>query len=90
MTVADQPLTIGIEEEYMLVDPETRDLVSDPPAELLAECGQLIDAKIGGVTSEFLRVQIEVDTTVCSSLAECRTKIAALRGCIAQAAAGRR
>ncbi len=89
MTVADQPLTIGIEEEYMLVDPETRDLVSDPPAELLAECGQLIDAKIGGVTSEFLRVQIEVDTTVCSSLAECRTKIAALRGCIAQAAAGR-
>ncbi len=30
--------TIGIEEEYLLVDKETRDLVTDPPAGLMADC----------------------------------------------------
>jgi len=31
-------LTIGIEEEYLLVDPVTRDLASDPPPELMSDC----------------------------------------------------
>jgi hypothetical protein len=32
-TVANpaEPFTVGIEEEYLLIDPETRDLVVDPP-----------------------------------------------------------
>ena len=29
--MSGQPWTIGIEEEYMIVDPDTRDLVDDPP-----------------------------------------------------------
>ena len=30
--------TVGIEEEYLLVDLETLDLANDPPASLLEEC----------------------------------------------------
>ena len=30
--------SLGIEEEYLLVDLATRDLVADPPAELLQRC----------------------------------------------------
>lgn len=70
----------------MLVDPETRDLVSDPPAGLLAECSKSIAADVGTVNPEFLRAQIEVDTSVCSSLGECREKLARLRRCASEAA----
>ena len=30
--------SLGLEEEYLLVDLATRDLVSDPPGELLQRC----------------------------------------------------
>lgn len=86
MTPSDQPLTIGIEEEYLLVDPETRDLVADPPRDLLDDCKKRIGADVGNVTPEFLRAQIEVDTSVCRTLAECREKLATLRRCTAEAA----
>ncbi len=86
MTQSDQPLTIGIEEEYLLVDPETRDLVADPPRDLLDDCKKRIGADVGNVTPEFLKAQIEVDTSVCGTLAECREKLATLRRCTAEAA----
>ena len=35
MEYKDPPFTVGIEEEYLLVDPETRDLASDPPEAIL-------------------------------------------------------
>jgi len=31
-------LTIGIEEEYLLVDRESRDLAADAPEAMIAEC----------------------------------------------------
>ena len=31
-------LTLGIEEEYLLVDPGTRDLVGDPPSAFMEDC----------------------------------------------------
>ena len=71
--------TIGIEEEYLIVDPVSRDLVAEPPAALMDECQRSITADIGNVTPEFLRAQIEVDTPVCHSIAECREKLSALR-----------
>jgi len=86
--MTDPPLTIGIEEEYLLVDPVTRDLAIDPPAAILAECRALIGEGGGGVTPEFLRAQIEVGTPVCGSIGEARQRIAHLRACVA-AAAGR-
>lgn len=83
---ADLPLTLGVEEEYLLVDPETRDLAVDPPEAILQECESLIGADCGMVSPEFLRAQIEVGTPVCHSIAEARTRIANLRACVAQAA----
>ena len=44
-----QDFTIGIEEEYLLVDPVSRDLAADPPAELLTECQRAITADVGAV-----------------------------------------
>ena len=78
--------TIGIEEEYLLVDPVSRDIAAEPPPGLLAECQRRITPDVGNVTPEFLRAQIEVGTPVCRSIAESREKLAALRGLAAQAA----
>jgi carboxylate-amine ligase len=52
-------LTVGIEEEYLLVDPETRNLVADPRKELWDEAYEAIGER---VTPEFLRAQMEVGT----------------------------
>ena len=76
-------LTIGIEEEYLLVDKQTRDLVADPPAELLPAC----EAKLGSrVTGEFLKAQLEIGTSVCNSIAEAREQLRELRGTVAEIA----
>lgn len=68
--------SLGIEEEYLLVDLATRDLVADPPAELLQRCIAETD---GRVSPEFLRSQLEVKTTVCGSVSAMRSQLAALR-----------
>jgi glutamate---cysteine ligase / carboxylate-amine ligase len=68
--------TLGIEEEYLLVDQATRDLVADPPAELLQRC---ICETDGRVSPEFLRSQLEVKTSVCGSVSSMRRELAALR-----------
>ncbi len=81
-----QPMTIGIEEEYMLVDPSTRDLVSDPPEGLLRECEAIVTKQIGAVVPEFLRAQVEVGTSVCDSVGAARDKLRQLRLCVAEAA----
>src|SRR3546814_16982020 len=89
MTLPDGPaLTIGIEEEYLLVDPATRDLADDPPAQILEDCAATIEPEVGAVTPEFLRAQIEVGTSICSTVAEARTRLARLRGRVAGAASG--
>ncbi len=75
--------TIGIEEEYLLVDRVTRDLVRDPPAELLDECQALLE---GRASPEFLRCQIEVGTGICGTMAEARADLARLRRTVAAVA----
>jgi carboxylate-amine ligase len=82
----DSGFTIGIEEEYMLVDPDTRDLVADAPPAVIETCASLIPKEVGAATAEFLRAQIEVDTSVCRSIAECREKLSMLRACASEAA----
>ena len=82
---AEPAFTLGIEEEYLLVDRASRDLVRDPPPGMMAECQALLQ---GQVSPEFLRSQIEVGTRVCDSLAEARADLARLRATIA-AVAGR-
>jgi glutamate---cysteine ligase / carboxylate-amine ligase len=76
--------TLGIEEEYFLVDRATRDVVDDPPAEMLAQCEALL---AGQVSPEFLRSQIEIGTRVCASLDEARADLRRLRATVAAVAA---
>ena len=84
MTWAEPEFTLGIEEEYFLVDRATRDVVNDPPPEMLADCETRL---AGQVSPEFLRSQIEVGTRVCSSLAEARADLCQLRATVAEVAA---
>lgn len=78
--------TIGIEEEYLLVDPATGELADDPPQGILDDCAAGIDDSIGMVTAEFMRAQVEVGTAVCHSVSEVRGKLAKLRLSVARAA----
>jgi carboxylate-amine ligase len=75
--------TVGIEEEYLLVDRASRDVVQDPPPELLAECKREL---AGQVSPEFLRSQIEIGTRVCRTMQEARADLARLRGAVARIA----
>lgn len=76
-------LTLGIEEEYLLVDPQTRELVSDPPDAFMDECL----ARLGDrVTPEFMRSQVEVGTPVCRNIGEARQHLIGLRSTLCQTA----
>jgi glutamate---cysteine ligase / carboxylate-amine ligase len=75
--VIERPeFTIGIEEEYLVVDRETRDLFSRPPREMWDALGEVLGTQ---VTQEFLQAQIEVGTKVCSKVSEAREDLATLR-----------
>ena len=75
--------TIGVEEEYLLVDKETRGLVVDPPKSLIGECEELCGSQ---VTSELLQSQIEIGTSVCRNVQEVREELKRLRSCIVDVA----
>ncbi|HEX9848238.1 MAG TPA: carboxylate-amine ligase [Acidimicrobiia bacterium] len=68
--------TIGIEEEYLVVDRETRDLIKSPPKDMWDALGEVLGPQ---VTHEFLKAQIEVGTKVCAKVAEARDDLANLR-----------
>lgn len=72
--------TIGIEEEYLLVDRRSRDIVPSPPDAMLAACQELAP---GQIHPEFLRCQIEVGTPVCTTVQDARAELARLRGIVA-------
>lgn len=75
--------TVGIEEEYLLVDRQTLDLAVDPPKALFEACKAALPDR---VSSEFLRCQIEIGTPVCESIARVRQELRNLRGTIAREA----
>ncbi|MGI9343160.1 MAG: carboxylate-amine ligase [Gammaproteobacteria bacterium] len=82
MQPQEPPFTIGIEEEYLLVDKQTMELVSDPPPTIMEECKRLTTR----VSPELLRSQIEVGTGVCKTIDEARKDLARLRGVVIEAA----
>lgn len=77
--------TVGIEEEYLLVDRETRDLAADPPDGMIEDC--LRESEFGTVSPEFLRSQIEVGTRVCATVGEAHAALGKLRSNVATVAA---
>jgi len=83
MTIKEPSFTIGIEEEYLLVDRTTRDLTEEPPPALLAKCEEALR---GQVSPEFLRSQIEVGTRVCKSVQEARGELVQLRSTVGRIA----
>jgi glutamate---cysteine ligase / carboxylate-amine ligase len=85
MGLREPTFTLGIEEEYLLVDKTTRDLVADPPELLMEQCQRALEA-VGQVSPEFMRSQIEVGTKVCITLAEARQQLAEMRATIADLA----
>ena len=84
MSESDFDVTLGIEEEFFLVDPETRDLLSDPDRGIFEMCER--NRGPHKVVVEFLRSQIETNTAVCRSVAEVRDALRAARRAVVDAA----
>ena len=81
MPLKDPTFTIGIEEEYLLVDRASRDLVREMPHALFEAAQQALQ---GQVAREFLKSQIEVGTGVHASPRAAGAELAALRRTVAQ------
>ena len=76
--------TLGIEEEYLLVDRKSRDLAHDRPEAFMTA----IEAKLGEqVKPEFLTSQVELVTKPCADIAEARAELTRLRRTAADIAA---
>lgn len=82
MSIKEPSFSLGIEEEYLLVNQETLDLAAAPDA-LMNACVQKLEKK---VSPEFLQCQIEVGTGVCKTVGEARLDLAHLRRTIAEEA----
>lgn len=76
--------TIGVEEEFFLVDPVTRDLISQPTEAIFEACER--NAGPHRIVHEFLNTQIETNTKVCTSIAELRDALHETRSIVVNAA----
>lgn len=77
------PFTLGIEEEYQIIDPETRELRSYITQ--ILEQGRLVLQE--QLKPEMMQSVVEVGTHVCRTADEARAEIVRLRGAIASLAA---
>ena len=82
MPGTEPDFTIGIEEEYLLVDLDSCALAPAPP-ELMARCAAELE---GQFSPEFLECQVEIGSKVCASLAEARADLQRLRSTVARVA----
>ncbi len=67
--------TVGVEEEYQIIHPETRELRSRA-ARILLKAEQAVGSD---VQSELYLSQIEIGTQICHTLAEVRAELVRLR-----------
>jgi len=74
-------LTVGIEEEYQIIDPVTRDL--SPGFDSLVQSAFATEAD---VKAELHQCQVEIGTKPCESIAELRQELVKLRGLVIRAA----
>ncbi len=82
---ADLAITLGVEEEFFLVNPDTRDMMADPDPRIFEYCQT--HAGPHKVVPEMLRSQIETNTRVCNSVAEVRQALGETRRLVSDAAA---
>ena len=80
----DRPsFTLGIEEEYLIVDRESRDLVPEPDPAFFEACSTALGDQ---VTAEFLQCQIEVGTRPHRTVSAAVNELRGLRQGVATAA----
>ncbi len=75
-------LTIGIEEEYQIIDPETRELRS-----YITEILEDDHLLLGEIKPELHQSMVEVGTRVCQTPADARAELVRLRGLVMELAA---
>ncbi|MXX75200.1 MAG: carboxylate-amine ligase [Holophagales bacterium] len=80
----DVTITLGVEEELFLVDPDSRDLLNDPDPRIFEACGEASGGQ--KIVHEFLRSQIETNTAVHDSVAGVREGLKAARRLVVEAA----
>jgi glutamate---cysteine ligase / carboxylate-amine ligase len=73
------PFTMGVEEEYLLIDPESRDLTQRPEG-FFESCERALGTQ---VARELYRAQIEIATRVHTRPADVRDELHELRHAIA-------
>ena len=76
--------TLGVEEEFFLVDPETRDIIAEPDPAIMERCER--ESGLHKVVPELLRSQIETNTRVCTSVADLRAALGETRRLVVEAA----
>ena len=80
----ETPITLGVEEELFLVDPDSRDLVIEPDEGIFEACKETCGPH--KVVRELLRSQIETNTRVCDSIADVRRALRETRRIVVEAA----
>lgn len=85
MTTRVDEYTLGVEEEYQVIDPETR--------ELRSHGGRVVERAQrnvgeGDVAAELMESQVEGVSSVCRTLSEVRAELSRLRRAVIQAAGG--
>ena len=75
-------LTIGIEEEYQIIDPETRELTSYVQ-KLLEQGRHVLQDQI---KPELMQSQVEVGSHICRNIEEARLELIRLRRSVCQLA----
>lgn len=83
VSIIKPSLTLGVEEEYFLVNVESGDLAVDPPKEIFTRCEEIFGVQ---VSHEFIRSQIETGTIVCNNVSEVRADLIKLRSGVADIA----
>ena len=80
---ASDPYTLGVEEEYMLLDGETYDLVQHVETVLAAVAGDELGTR---VNAELMQSVVEIATPVCRTAADVAQELQALRSYVTRVA----
>ena len=83
MLVREPSFTVGVEEEYLLVEASTGRLINETPDGMMDQVRAILGKQ---VSPEFLQSQIEVGTRVCYSIQEVRVELIRLRRAVASVA----
>ncbi len=83
MTTDTPAFSIGIEEEYLLVEADTG-VLAKAPTEMMDACAARLQ---GQFSPEFKACQVEIGTKVCANISEARDDLRRLRGTVAEIAA---